>query len=85
MELRPDQMKSTRDDGSAAVVIFLPLSGLLDTLAANANGKRTWTPFIHSHAHTLEPPVNLTCMRLDCGRKLENLEKTHMYPEPLLL
>ncbi len=25
----------------------------------------------------LESPINLTCMSLDCGRKLEHLEKTH--------
>lgn len=52
MELRPDQIKSARDDGAAAAVIFLPLSGLLDTLAANANGKRTWKalhPLTRSH------------------------------------
>ena len=25
----------------------------------------------------LDPPFNLTCTSLDCGRKLENLEETH--------
>ena len=37
-----------------------------------------------THTHTLTPmgnleePIHLTCMSLECGRKPENLEKTHI-------
>lgn len=49
---------------------LLSVSGLLHTLAANANGKRS------------QPPFNLLCLCLNCGRKLANLETLRMYQEP---
>lgn len=56
---------------------LLSASGLLHTLAAN--GKRTHMPFSHSHS---QPPFNVLCLRLNCGRKLEKLETLCMHQNP---
>lgn len=56
MERQAKRIKTIIDGEAAAVVVFLSVSGLLDTLAANANGKRTCTPFSHSHLTVSSQP-----------------------------
>ncbi len=62
-------------------ILFNLLTGLQPTRKSWYKEEFSFLVLIHSFLFTptgnLESPINVTCMRLDCGRRLEYPERTH--------